>query len=201
MPQEVYGTPTHFMPTEDSMTQAEIVLLVRALSQLGVCKVRLTGGEPLLRPDIESLIERLRNIPGIDDIALTTNGSLLTRTRAANLKAAGLNRVTVSIDSLDPERFGRVNGVGFPPHRILQAIDYAAASGLRPVKVNVVIKRGLNDQDIVPLAEYFRFSGHVVRYIEYMDVGTSNGWSRHDVVSAAEILQRLSEKWPLHPVE
>ena len=183
------------------MTQAEIVLLVRALSQLGVCKVRLTGGEPLLRPDIESLIERLRNIPGIDDIALTTNGSLLTRTRAANLKAAGLNRVTVSIDSLDPERFGRVNGVGFPPHRILQAIDYAAASGLRPVKVNVVIKRGLNDQDIVPLAEYFRFSGHVVRYIEYMDVGTSNGWSRHDVVSAAEILQRLSEKWPLHPVE
>ena len=201
MPKEVFGTPTHFMPPEDAMTRQEIVTLVRVLSRLGVRKVRLTGGEPLLRQDIVPLVRDLAGIADIDDIALTTNGSTLTRARARGLKEAGLHRITVSIDSLDPERFGRINGVGFAPDRVLEAINNAAEAGLAPVKVNVVVKRGLNDMDIVPLAEHFRFSGHTVRYIEYMDVGTSNGWSRQDVVPAAEILQRLSSRWPLHPVE
>lgn len=183
------------------MSREEIVTVVRVLGDLGVHKVRLTGGEPLLRNDIVPLVGDLARLPGIDDIALTTNGSALSRARAMSLKDAGLNRITVSIDSLDPERFGLINGVGFPPDRVLAAIDNAAAAGLNPVKVNVVVKRGLNDTDIVPLAERFRFSGHTVRYIEYMDVGTSNGWSPKEVVSAVEILRTLAERWPLHPVE
>lgn len=201
MPKEIFGTPIHFMPSEEAMTRDEIVTLVGALSTLGVHKVRLTGGEPLLRKDIVSLVRDLARISGIDDIALTTNGSSLSRARAVSLKEAGLSRITVSIDSLDPGRFGRINGVGFPAERVLKAIDNAREAGLVPVKVNVVVKRGLNDMDIVPLAERFRFSGHTVRYIEYMDVGMSNGWLRKDVVPAAEILQTLSARWPLHPVE
>ena len=201
MPKEIYGAATHFMAPEDAMTREEIVALVRVFSQLGVRKVRLTGGEPLLRSDIVPLVRDLAAIPGIEDLALTTNGSALTKSLAVQLKSAGLHRITVSLDSLDSERFGRINGVGFSAERVLSGIDNAAEAGLAPLKINVVVKRGLNDQDVVPLAEHFRFSGHTVRYIEYMDVGTSNGWSRQDVVSAAEILRALSARWPLHPVE
>jgi len=154
-----------------------------------------------LRHDIVPLVGDLARISGIDDIALTTNGSALSRARAISLKDAGLTRVTVSIDSLDPNRFGRINGVGFPVNRVLEAIDNAAEAGLSPIKINVVIKRGLNGMDVVPLAKRFRFSGHTVRYIEYMDVGASNGWLPKDVVPALEILEMLSTEWTLHPVE
>ncbi len=201
MPKEIFGTPTHFMPREDAMTREEIVAVVRLMSQLGVHKIRLTGGEPLLRQDIAPLIADMAEVYGIDDIALTTNGSMLTLALAKGLKAAGLGRITVSLDSLDAERFGRINGVGVRPAKVLAAIDHAAEAGLGPVKINVVVKRGMNDQDIVPLAERFRFTGHIVRFIEFMDVGMSNRWSLEDVVPAAEILQTISQRWPLHPVE
>lgn len=201
MPKEIFGTPTHFMPVEEAMSRAEIVTIVGALSRLGVRKVRLTGGEPLLRDDIVPLVADLKQIPGIEDIAVTTNGSTLTRARAASLKEAGLSRITVSLDSLDAERFGAINGVGFTPARVLKAIDNAAEAGLSPVKINAVIKRGMNEVDIVPLAEHFRFTGHTVRFIEFMDVGTSNGWELKDVVSAAEMLKMIGERWALHPVD
>ena len=201
MPKEIFGTPTHFMPPVEAMTRQEIVRLVRAMSLLGVHKVRLTGGEPLLRRDLVDLIHDLSLVSGIDDIALTTNGSMLTRTLARRLKDSGLSRITVSLDSLDRERFGRINGVNFGVDRVLEATETASTAGFRPVKINIVIKRGLNDQDIIPMADHFRFSGHTVRYIEYMDVGTSNGWSLHNVISARDILQTLASRWPLHALE
>ncbi|NMP23969.1 GTP 3',8-cyclase MoaA [Sulfobacillus sp. DSM 109850] len=201
MPKEIFGSPTHFMPSEDTMTVDEILTVVRALAPIGVHKVRLTGGEPLLRRDIAPLIEGLTHIAGIDDVALTTNGSLLSRERAQALREAGLSRITVSLDSLDSGRFGRINGVGFGADRVLRAIDHADEAGLRPIKINVVVKRGMNDEDVVPLAQHFRFSGHIVRFIEYMDVGNSNGWTRQEVVPAQEILERISRQWPLHAID
>ena len=201
MPQEIFGTPSHFMPPEDTLTVDEILTVARALVPVGVHKVRLTGGEPLLRRDIVPLIEGLVHLPGIEDIALTTNGSLLTLDRAQGLREAGLSRMTVSLDSLDEARFGRINGVGFGADRVLRAVKHAEQAGFRPVKINVVVKRGMNDDDIVPLAEYFRFSGHIVRFIEYMDVGNSNGWTRQEVVPAREIVERIAHRWPLHAIE
>ncbi len=201
MPKEVFGTPSHFLPPEESLTAEEILTIVRALVPIGVHKVRLTGGEPLLRRDIETLIKGLAHLPGIDDIALTTNGSLLSVDRARRLREAGLSRITVSLDSLDETRFGRINGVGFSADRVLSAIKHAEQAGFQPVKVNVVVKRGMNDDDIVPLAEYFRYSGHIVRFIEYMDVGNSNGWTPEEVVPATEIVERIARHWPLHAVE
>ncbi len=201
MPKEIFGSPAHFLPSEDTLTADELLTVVRAMAPLGVHKVRLTGGEPLLRRDIVPLIEGLAGIHGIDDVALTTNGSLLTGERAHALRSTGLSRITVSLDSLDPERFGRINGVGFGADRVLRAIEQADGAGFRPVKINVVVKRGMNDEDIVPLAEHFRFSGHIVRFIEYMDVGNSNGWTPEEVVSAREILERISGWWPLHALE
>ena len=183
------------------MTRAEIVTIVGALSRLGVHKVRLTGVEPLLRSDLVPLVADLTQVPGIDDIAITTNGSTLTRKKAISLKEAGLNRITVSLDSLDEERFGAINGVGFSPDKVLKAIDNAAEAGLHPIKINAVVKRGMNEMDIVPMAERFRFTGHTLRFIEFMDVGTSNGWELKDVVSAAEMLKMVGDHWPLHPVD
>lgn len=201
MPKEVFGTPIHFMPRGDAMTADEIVTLVRVMSTLGVHKIRLTGGEPLLRHDVVSLVQSLARIPGIDDVAMTTNGSMLTQEKAEDLKRAGLNRITVSIDSLDVGRFGAINGVNFSPARVLNGIDNADRAGLSPVKINVVVKRNMNDEDILPLAEHFRFTGHTVRFIEFMDVGMSNRWSQKDVVPSTEILDRIASRWPLHPVD
>jgi cyclic pyranopterin phosphate synthase len=167
---------------------------------MGVRKLRLTGGEPLLRRDLERLIELLAAIPGIDDIALTTNGSLLTPAKARALRDAGLRRVTVSLDSLDDRVFMAMNDVGFPVAKVLEAIDAAAGAGLTPVKIDMVVKRGVNDASVAPMAGHFRGTGHVLRFIEYMDVGNTNGWRMEDVVPAAELIAAVDAVWPLEPV-
>jgi len=198
MPKEVFGRGYRFMDRKELLTFEELERLARAFADLGVEKIRITGGEPLLRRDLEHLIERLAAIDGLD-LTLTTNGALLPQ-KAAALAAAGLRRVTVSLDSLDDETFRAMNDVDFPADRVLEGIDAASAAGL-PVKVNAVVKRRLNDGEIVPLAEHFRHTGHVLRFIEYMDVGATNGWRLDDVVSAAEILAAVDAVFPLEPVE
>jgi GTP 3',8-cyclase len=201
MPKEVFGRDYVFLSRQDLLTFEELTRLTRIFVKLGVQKVRLTGGEPMLRREFEKLVSMLAEIEGLDDIAMTTNGSLLTLERAQALKAAGLRRVTVSLDSLDEETFQSMNDVGFPAAKVLEAIDNAAAAGLDPVKIDMVVKRGVNDKDILPMAAHFRNSGHILRFIEYMDVGTTNGWRMQDVVSAKEILQALSSEWDLEPIE
>jgi cyclic pyranopterin phosphate synthase len=201
MPKEVFGRDFAFLPRAELLTFEEIARLAAAFVRNGVSKVRLTGGEPLLRRDLVHLIEQLARIEGLDDIALTTNGSLLTRDTARALKAAGLRRITVSLDSLDDAVFRAMNDVDFPVSRVLDAIDAAAEAGLTPVKLDVVVKRGLNDASLVDLARHFRGTGHIVRFIEYMDVGNSNGWRLDDVVPGREILSRLSANWPLVPID
>jgi GTP 3',8-cyclase len=201
MPKEVFGRDYVFLSRQDLLSFEEITRLTRIFVRLGVHKVRLTGGEPTLRRDFEKLVEMLAGIEDLDDIAMTTNGSLLTPERAQALKEAGLKRITVSLDSLDEETFQSMNDVGFPAAKVLEAIDNAAAAGLTPVKIDMVVKRGVNDKDILPMAAHFRNSGHILRFIEYMDVGTTNGWRMEDVVSAREILERLSDEWKLEPVD
>jgi GTP 3',8-cyclase len=193
---EVFGRDYASLARSDLLSFEEITRLVRVFAQHGVSKVRLTGGEPLLRRGLVRLIEMIASIEGIADVALTTNGSALAA-RAQALRSAGLSRVTVSLDALDDETFGATNDVRFPVARVLAGIEAAAAAGLAPVKVNMVVKRSVNDQSIVPMAEYFRDSGHILRFIEYMDVGTTNGWRLSEVVCAAEILAALRARWPL----
>jgi cyclic pyranopterin phosphate synthase len=165
-----------------------------------VHKIRLTGGEPLLRRDLETLVSGLAALEGISDIGITTNGSLLAR-KAEGLAAAGLDRVTVSLDSLDDGRFSSINDVEFPVADVLAGIEAAAEAGLTPVKINAVVKRGANDEDVVALARHFRGTGHIVRFIEYMDVGTTNGWRLDDVVPAAEIVAKIHARFPLEPID
>ena len=202
MPKEVFGRDHVFLERRELLTLEELARVVGVFSALGVRTVRITGGEPLVRRNVEHLVELLAAIETADgkqlELALTTNGSLLTQ-KANALAAAGLNRVTVSLDSLDDEAFRAMNDVDFPVQRVLEGIDAADAAGL-PVKVNAVVKRGANDGDILALAEHFRGSRHVLRFIEYMDVGSTNGWRLEDVVSADEIVRRISERWPLEPV-
>lgn len=200
MPREVFGPGFAFLPRAELLTFEEIERLARIFVGFGVHKLRLTGGEPLLRHDLEHLVERLAGIDGVDDVAMTTNGFLLSRAKAQSLRDAGLRRVTVSLDSLDPATFARLNGVGADPTRILDAVENASAVGLRPVKVNAVIQRSVNDGDVVDLASRMRGTGVVLRFIEYMDVGTKNGWKMEDVVTADEILGRISDRWPLLPL-
>ncbi|HLZ70946.1 MAG TPA: GTP 3',8-cyclase MoaA [Dehalococcoidia bacterium] len=197
MPREVFGADFQFLPRADLLSFEEIARLAGVFARGGVRKLRLTGGEPLLRRDLETLVSLLAKVPGIADIALTTNGSLLSPEKARALHAAGLGRVTVSLDSLDDAVFEAMNDVGFPVARVLEAMDAADAVGLGPVKVDMVVRRGANDPSIVPMAERFRGSGRILRFIEYMDVGNSNGWRMDDVVPAAEILDRVNERWPL----
>jgi cyclic pyranopterin phosphate synthase len=200
MPRDRFGAAHAFLPRGEILSFEEIERLVRLFAELGVRKLRLTGGEPLLRRDIEKLIARLAVVPGIEDISLTTNGSLLDHDRAQALAGAGLRRVTVSLDALDDTVFHRVNDVGFPVARVLAAIEHAVRAGLAPVKINAVIRRGVNEDQILPLAERFRGSGCIPRFIEYMDVGASNGWRLDDVVPAREIVARIDERWPLAPL-
>jgi GTP 3',8-cyclase len=199
MPKEIYGRGYRFLERRELLTFEEIERLARVSASLGVEKVRLTGGEPLLRREIERLVELLAGIPGLD-ITLTTNGSLLPQ-KARALADAGLGRVTVSLDSLDDETFRRMNDVEFPVERVLAGIEAAAAAGLAPVKVNTVVKRGANEASVVPLARYFRGTGQIVRFIEYMDVGHTNGWRLDDVVPAAEIVAAIDAELPLEPIE
>jgi GTP 3',8-cyclase len=164
-----------------------------------VHKLRLTGGEPLLRRDLDKLVAMLAAIDGVQDVALTTNGALLAG-KATALAVAGLRRVTVSLDSLDDEVFMALNDARFPVARVLAAIAAAAAAGLAPVKVNMVVRRGVNEQSILPMAAHFRYTGHVLRFIEYMDVGAANGWRLDEVVTAAEIIALVGGQWPLEPL-
>jgi len=200
MPREVFGKDYEFLPRGDLLGFEEIERAVRVFAGLGVHKIRLTGGEPLLRRGIEDLVTRISSIEGIDDIALTTNGSLLAK-KAGALAGAGLSRVTVSLDSVDDTVFRAMSDVDFPVARVLEAIDVAAEAGLTPVKVNAVVQRGVNDHQLLDMARTFRGTGHIMRFIEYMDVGTSNGWRMDDVVPAEEIVAAINEEWPIEPVD
>jgi GTP 3',8-cyclase len=200
MPREVFGRDFVFLPREELLTFEELARVVRIFAGLGVRKLRLTGGEPLLRRDLDKLVAMLASIDGIQDIAMTTNGALLAR-KAQALAAAGLRRVTVSLDSLDDAVFMALNDAHFPAARVLEAIAAAAGAGLAPVKVNMVVRRGVNEQSILPMAAHFRHSGHVLRFIEYMDVGTTNGWRLDEVVPAAEVIALVGGRWPLVPAE
>ncbi len=195
MPRDIFGRDFAFLPRQDLLTFEELTRLGRVFAGLGVRKLRLTGGEPLLRRDLERLVAMLAGIDGVEDIALTTNGALLAG-KARLLADAGLRRVTVSLDSLDDAVFMALNDAAFPVAGVLDAIAAAAGAGL-PVKVNMVVKRGCNDQSVLPMAEHFRGSGHVLRLIEFMDVGTTNGWRLDDVVAAAEIIALIGGRWPL----
>ncbi|HEY7422304.1 MAG TPA: GTP 3',8-cyclase MoaA, partial [Gaiellaceae bacterium] len=202
MPKEVFGRDYAFLERRELLTFEELTRVVGIFAGLGVRTVRLTGGEPLVRRNVEHLVELLAALETPTgeklELALTTNGSVLAQ-KAEALATAGLGRVTVSLDSLDDDAFRAMNDVDFPVQKVLEGIDAASAAGL-PVKINAVVKRGANDGDILALAAHFRGSGHVLRFIEYMDVGSTNGWRLEDVVGAEEIVRRISERWPLEPV-
>lgn len=200
MPKEVFGADFAFLPHDDLLSFEEIVTLAKVFVKAGVRKLRITGGEPLLRRDLDHLIGMLAAIPDVEDIALTTNGSLLTPKRAKQLKDAGLNRVTISLDSLRDEVFMAMNDVRFPVKKVLEAVEAAEQAGLTPVKINMVVKRGVNEEDVVEMARHFRGTSTIVRFIEYMDVGNSNGWRLDDVVSASEILSKIHALWPLESI-
>ncbi len=201
MPKEVFGRDFQFLPRSALLTFDEIARLARLAIVQGVQKIRLTGGEPLVRRDLEQLVALLASIDGLADLTLTTNGALLTPTKARALKDAGLQRITISLDALDDAIFMAMNDVGFPVAKVLAAIEAAATAGLAPVKINMVVKRGVNEGSILAMARYFRGSGHILRFIEYMDVGTTNGWRMEDVVPAAAIVARINAAWPLAPVD
>ena len=198
MPREVFDAGHEFLPHSAILSFEEIARLARVFAGLGVRKIRLTGGEPLVRKQLHRLVAMLSELPV--ELTLTTNGSLLARNAAA-LKAAGLHRVTVSLDSLDEATFRAMNDADFPVAKVIEGIEAAAVAGLAPVKINMVVKRGTNDRDILAMARRWRSSGHIVRFIEYMDVGSTNGWRMDDVVPSAEVVRRIREAWPLEPVD
>jgi len=200
MPKEVFGRTYEFLNRAEILSFEEITRLARIFVSQGVEKVRLTGGEPTLRRDLPKLIAMVRQIEGVKDLTLTTNGSRLAE-MARDLKDAGLDRVTVSLDSIDDAVFRAMNDVDFPVSRVLDGIEKAAREGLTPVKVNMVVKRGVNDHTVVDFARYFKGSGHIARFIEYMDVGNSNGWRLDDVVTAAEIVEMIDREMPLEPLD
>lgn len=199
MPKEVFGRGYDFLPKEAILTFEEIARLAGIFARLGVEKVRLTGGEPLLRRHLDQLVRQLAPIDGLRDLTLTTNGSRLCE-EAAKLRAAGLRRLTVSVDSLEDAVFRAMNDVDFPVHRVLAGIEAALAAGFRPIKINMVVKRGVNDGEITAMARHFRGPDFILRYIEYMDVGNTNGWRMRDVFSAAEIVARLEAGLPVEPL-
>jgi cyclic pyranopterin phosphate synthase len=199
MPKEVFGRDYPFLKKEELLSFEEISRLARIFVRLGVHKIRLTGGEPLVRRDVEELVEMLAQIPGLD-LTMTTNASLLAH-KAQALKNAGLKRVTVSLDSLDDAIFGAMNDVDFPVKRVLEGIDAALRAGLTPIKINMVVKRGVNEDSILPMARYFHDTPFILRFIEYMDVGTTNGWRLDDVVPAKEIVASIHAEMPIEPVE
>jgi GTP 3',8-cyclase len=196
MPREVYGPGHPFLPRGELLSFEEIARLARVLAGQGVEKLRLTGGEPLLRRDLERLVELLVAVEGIREVALTTNGLLLAA-KAQALADAGLSRITVSLDALDDASLQAMSDTAISASRVLEGIDAANAAGLRPVKVNMVVRRGINEQCVLAMAEHFRHRPQTLRFIEYMDVGSTNGWSSKEVVPAEEILATIGERWPL----
>jgi cyclic pyranopterin phosphate synthase len=199
MPKEFFGSNYSFLKREQLLTFEEIERLAKIFVAQGVRKIRLTGGEPLVRREIEKLVAMLAAIPEVE-LTMTTNGSLL-EDKAKLLKEAGLQRVTVSLDSGDDQIFRSMNDVGYPVDQVLAGIDAAAEAGLEPIKINMVVKRGVNEQSILPMARTFRRKGHILRFIEYMDVGTTNGWRMQEVVPAAEIISRINAEMPIEPLE
>ena len=200
MPRELFGADHAFLPRAELLDFDEITRLVTVFARLGVVKIRLTGGEPLMRRDLPTLVRQLAAVPGIEDIALTTNASLLAA-QAEPLRAAGLSRLTVSLDTLDPDQFQAVADVAIPLSRVLDGIEAARRAGFGPLKINSVLKRGVNEDALEELVEYAREHGDVIRFIEYMDVGTTNGWQGDEVVPAAEVLARVAARHPVEPVE
>jgi len=200
MPREAFGDFA-FLQRSQLLTFEEITRVARIFVALGVEKIRLTGGEPLLRRDLETLVAMLAAIDGVRDLTLTTNGVLLTRDKARALADAGLKRVSISLDALDEATFRAMIDAPYSAADVLRAIDHAAEARLTPIKIDAVVKRGVNDRDIVPLARRFRGTGHIVRFIEYMDVGNTNHWRPHEVVPGREVLATISAEWPLEPLE
>ena len=200
MPKHLFGKDHVFLKRKELLSYDEIERIARSFAAQGVKKLRLTGGEPLVRAELEKLISKLSLIPGIEDLSLTTNGSLLTLDKAKQLKAAGLNRITISLDSLEVETFKEMSGVDSSLDKVLLAITNAAEAGLSPVKINMVVKRGLNDHAVLKAARHFRGTGQILRFIEYMDVGNTNGWQSEDVITAKEIRDLISSEFPIEPV-
>ncbi|HMY79484.1 MAG TPA: GTP 3',8-cyclase MoaA, partial [Thauera aminoaromatica] len=199
MPREVFGDDYAFLPRRQLLSFEEILRVARLFVARGVRKIRITGGEPLLRKDVDRLIGMLAALDGVE-ITLTTNGVLLPKL-ARRLKDAGLHRVTVSLDALDDALFRRMNDADYPVEKVLEGIEAAKVVGLGPIKVNMVVKRGTNDVDIEPMAAHFRNSGHILRFIEFMDVGASNGWKMDEVLPSREIVERIDRLFPLEPVD
>lgn len=199
MPRSVFDKNYQFLARSDLLSFEELVRIARIFNQLGVQKIRITGGEPLLRRNVDKLIGALRTIPDLE-LTLTSNGVLLPRL-APKLAAAGLHRVTVSLDALDDTTFQKIADVDLPVADVIAGIDAARDAGLAPVKVNMVVKRGVNDDQIVAMAERFRGTGHILRFIEFMDVGTSNGWRLDDVVPSREVIRRISARFPLEAID
>ena len=199
MPSEVFGPDYAFLQRDELLTYEEIIRLARLFVERGVKKIRITGGEPLLRRELPQLIHGLSQLAGLKDLTLTTNGLLLA-SQAGALRDAGLHRVTVSLDSLDPEVFAQMNGRGVDLKRVLGGIEAAQAAGLTPIKVNCVVQRGVNDQGLLPLVDHFRGSGIILRFIEYMDVGNSNGWKLDQVVAGHHMLEEIGQKHPIEPL-
>jgi GTP 3',8-cyclase len=200
MPREVFGADFAFLPRNELLTFEEIARLARVFIGLGVEKLRITGGEPLVRRDLERLVQMLSGLEGLRDLTMTTNGSLLPR-KAEALREAGLHRLTISLDALDDAVFRAMNDAGVPVSAVHEGIRAAEAAGFPPLKINMVVKRGANEDQILPMAEHFRGSGHILRFIEYMDVGSSNAWRLDEVVSAREIRDTLHARWPLEPLD
>ena len=200
MPKEAFGPDHRFLPRDELLTYEEIEQVTRIFVGLGVSKVRITGGEPLLRRDLPKLVSQLIAIEGLNDLTITTNGVLL-RQLCQPLRNAGLTRITVSLDSLDDQTFRVMNDVDVPVAKVLDGIEAACDSGLAPIKINTVVQRGVNDNTFVDLARYFRGRGPIVRFIEYMDVGTTNGWRLDEVVPAREIIEKINAEFPIEPIE
>jgi cyclic pyranopterin phosphate synthase len=200
MPKEVFGRGYKFLQKSELLTFEEIEKIVRVFSRLGVRKIRLTGGEPLVRSELELLIEKIAGVDGIHDVSLTTNAALLTPRRAASLRAAGLDRVNISLDAIDDETFMAVNDVGIPVQKVLDGISAASDAGFKSVKVNMVVKRGLNEQSVLPMARHFHGSGQILRFIEFMDVGNTNRWQDNAVMTGAEIIKQIHSEMPVEPV-
>ena len=199
MPKEIFGPDYEYLRRSEILTFEEIARLARLFTTQDVRKIRLTGGEPLVRKDLHLLVKMLAEIPNLD-LTLTTNGSLLAR-QAQALKDAGLKRVSVSLDSLDNDIFKKMNDVDFPVEKVLEGMDTASSVGLEPIKVNMVVKRGVNESSILPMARYFREKGYILRFIEYMDVGHSNGWQMNEVVSAREIIKTINSEMQVEPLD
>lgn len=201
MPREIFGPGYKFVPRNDLLKLEEIARITRLFAGHGVRKVRITGGEPMIRRNLERLIEMLRDIDGVTDISMTTNASMLTLKRAESLRAAGLNRINISLDAIDEQTFQRVNDVDFPVAKVLEGIDNAHAVGFDAVKVNAVIRRGYNEHSILPLAQHFHGTGTVLRFIEFMDVGTTNKWNLEEVIPAAELVEIIGKELPIESLE